>query len=163
MTPTHEPQRTTSGQSAGSQSDAFAELLRGSIVPTGIVAVVCVAVALFSGAKAGWSAAFGAFLVIAFFTVSLVVMKRTAHLAPTTVMAIVMVTYTAKVLALGVAMFLLRDASWVNGYAVGVTITICTLVWLFFEMRAYKRLRIFAFGPSSTGSADDTPQSGRQA
>ena len=60
-------------------------------------------------------------------------------------------------------MFLLRDASWVNGYAVGVTITICTLVWLFFEMRAYKRLRIFVFTPSSTDSADDTPQSGRQA
>ena len=90
-------------------------------------------------------------------------MKRTAHLAPTTVMAIVMVTYTAKVLALGLAMFLLRDASWVNGYAVGVTITICTLVWLFFEMRAYKRLRIFAFDPRANGADSDTPQSGQHA
>ncbi|HMT33356.1 MAG TPA: hypothetical protein PKC73_03560 [Dermatophilaceae bacterium] len=163
MTPSPEPQRPTARESADGQSDAYAELLQGSIIPTSVVAVVCVVVALFSGVKAGWSAAFGAFLVIAFFTVSLVVMKRTAHLAPTTVMAIVMVTYTAKVLALGLAMFLLRDASWVNGYAVGVTITICTLVWLFFEMRAYKRLRIFAFDPRANGADSDTPQSGQHA
>ena len=34
------------------------------------------------------------------------------------------------------------------GYAVGVTITVCALVWLFFELRAYKRLRIFTYDPA---------------
>jgi hypothetical protein len=103
MTPTHEPQRTTSARvRRQGRATPYAELLRGIDHPDLCRRpVVCVVVALFSGVKAGWSAAFGAFLVIAFFTVSLVVMKRTAHLAPTTVMAIVMVTYTAKVLALG--------------------------------------------------------------
>lgn len=145
---------TRSRQQGAIESDAFAELLRGSFVPTAIVGLVAVVVGLFSSPMAAWSAAFGAALVLGFFTVTLLAMKRTAHLPPTTVMAIVMVTYTAKVLALAVVVLLVRDASWVSGYAVGVTITVCTLVWLFFEMRAYKRLRIFAFTPA------DDPASG---
>jgi hypothetical protein len=30
-----------------------------------------------------------------------------------------------------------------------VSVTVCAVVWLFFEMRAYKRLRIFAFDPET--------------
>ncbi|MGB8384318.1 MAG: hypothetical protein WCG47_24285 [Dermatophilaceae bacterium] len=137
------------------ESDAFTELLRGSFLPTAVVGLLAVVVGMFSGSKAAWSAALGAVLVLAFFTVSLLAMKRTAHLAPTAVMLVVMVTYTVKILALGLVMVVLRDAAWVSGYAVGVTITVCTLVWLYFEMRAYKRLRIFAFSPQ-----DDTQPGG---
>jgi len=115
---------------------------------------VCVVVGLFSSPKAAWSAAFGAALVIFFFSLTLLVMKRTADLPPTTVMIVVMLTYTFKVIVLGVAMFLLRDVSWVSGYAVGLTITVCALVWLFFEMRSYKRLRIFAYDPDGEAALD---------
>jgi ATP synthase protein I len=136
-----------------SQSDAFAQLLRGSLLPTVAAALVCVVVGLVSSPKAAWSAAFGAALVIFFFSLTLLVMKRTADLPPTTVMMVVMATYTFKVIVLGVAMFALRDVSWVSGYAVGVAITVCALVWLFFEMRAYRRLRIFAYDPALAGDA----------
>ncbi|MEO5744009.1 MAG: hypothetical protein ABIQ53_05380 [Terracoccus sp.] len=142
-----------------SSADAFAQLLRGSLVPTTVAALVCVVVALFSSGKAAYSAAFGAALVIFFFSATLIVMKRTADLAPTTVMMIVMATYTFKVVVLGVAMFALRDASWVSGYAVGVSITVCALVWLFFEMRAYKRLRIFVYDVE-TANSGNTADSG---
>ena len=139
---------------SASQSDAFAQLLRGSLFPTLAAAAVCVVVGLFSSPKAAWSAALGAALVIFFFSLTLLVMKRTADLAPTTVMMVVMATYTFKVIVLGVAMYLLSDVSWVSGYAVGVSITVCALVWLFFEMRAYKRLRIFAYDPEGEASLD---------
>ena len=145
-----------------SSADAFAQLLRGALVPTTVAALGCVVVALFSGGKAAYSAAFGAALVIFFFSATLLVMKRTADLAPTTVMMVVMATYTFKVVVLGVAMFALRDASWVSGYAVGVSITVCALVWLFFEMRAYKRLRIFVYDldSSNTGNTGNTVNPG---
>lgn len=133
---------------SASPSDAFAQLLRGSLLPTVVAGLVCVVVGFFSSPKAAYSAAFGAALVIFFFSVTLLVMRRTSELAPTTVMMVVMATYTFKVIVLGVVMFALRDASWVSGYAVGVAITVCALVWLFFEMRAYKRLRIFAYDPA---------------
>jgi len=137
---------------AGGQSDAFGELLRGSLWPTLVAAVVCVVVGLFSSPMAAWSAALGAALVVGFFSLTLLVMKRTADLPPTTVMLVVMVSYTVKVLILGIVMFALRDVSWLSGYAVGVTITVCALVWLFFELRAYKRLRIFTYDPHGTAA-----------
>ena len=137
-----------------SQSDAFATLLRGSLVPTLVAAAVCIVGGFVSSPRAAWSAAVGAALVIFFFALTLLVMKRTADLAPTTVMLVVMATYTFKVIVLGVAMFLLRDVSWVSGYAVGVSITVCALVWLFFEMRSYKRLRIFAYDPDGAASLE---------
>ena len=136
----------------GAESDAFAELLRGSLWPTLVAAGVCVAVGLVSSQMAAWSAALGAALVVGFFTVTLLVMKRTADLPPTTVMLVVMVTYTVKVLVLGLVMFAVRDVSWLSGYAVGVTITVCALVWLFFELRAYKRLRIFTYDPNGAAA-----------
>ncbi|MDQ6895809.1 MAG: hypothetical protein M3171_04250 [Actinomycetota bacterium] len=137
---------STAAQSGG-QSDAFARLLRGSVWPTVVAAVVCIGVGLVASPLAAGSAALGAALVIGFFSLTLLVMKRTADLPPTTLMAVVMATYTAKVLFLGAVMFAVRDAAWVSGYAVGVTITVCALVWLFFELRAYKRLRIFVYDP----------------
>ena len=141
------------GASPSGESDAFAELLRGSVVPTLIVGVIWVVVAAFSGHTSAWSAALGVLFVLAFFSASLLVMKRTAHLPPTTVMGIVMATYTVKVIVLGVVLFAVRDATWLNGFAAGVSITVCALVWLFFEMRAYKRLRIFVFPPDDKAGA----------
>jgi ATP synthase protein I len=136
----------------GGQSDAFAGLLRGSLWPTLVAAVVCIGVGLVSSPMAAWSAALGAALVVGFFSLTLLVMRRTANLPPTTVMLVVMVTYTVKVLVLGIVMFAVRDVSWLSGYAVGVTITVCALVWLFFELRAYKRLRIFAYDPDGAAA-----------
>jgi len=137
-----------------SQSDAFAQLLRGSLLPTAVAGLVCVVVGLFSSPKAGWSAALGAAVVIFFFSLTLLVMKRTADLQPTTTMIIVMATYTFKVLVLGVVMFALRDVTWASGYAIGLSITVCAIVWLFFEMRAYKRLRIFVYDPDGAASLE---------
>lgn len=136
----------------GAPSDAFGELLRGSLWPTLVAAAVCIVVALFSSTMAAWSAAFGAAIVVGFFSLTLLVMKRTADLPPTTVMIVVMITYTVKVVVLGVVMFAVRDVTWLSGYATGLTITICALVWLFFEMRSYKRLRIFAYDPDGAAA-----------
>ena len=118
-------------------------------------ALVCVVVGLFSSPKAAWSAAFGAALVIFFFSLTLLVMKRTADLPPTTTMMIVvMLTYTFKVIVLGVVMF----AAPRRDVGVGVRRRPVhhglRLVWLFFEMRSYKRLRIFAYDPDGEAALD---------
>ena len=146
-----------------SQSDAFAQLLRGSLLPTAVAGLICVVVGLFSSPKAAWSAALGAAIVLFFFSLTLLVMKRTADLPPTTTMMIVMATYTFKVLVLGVVMFALRDVTWASGFAIGLSITVCAVVWLFFEMRAYKRLRIFAYDPDGAASLDATSETSADA
>lgn len=133
--------------SAARQSDAFAELIKGTVPATAIAGALCVVVGIFFSPTAALSAAIGAVIVVGFFAASLIVMKRTADLPPTTVMMGVMVTYTVKVIVLAAALFLLRGVSWLSGYAVGVSITACAVVWLFCEMRAYRRLRIFVVLP----------------
>jgi lysylphosphatidylglycerol synthetase-like protein (DUF2156 family) len=146
-----------------SQSDPFSQLLKSSVLPTVAAGVACVIVGLFSSPQAAWSAAFGAALVVFFFSLTLIVMKRTGDLPPTTVMLIVMATYTFKVLALGVVMFLLRDVTWVSGYAVGLAIIVTAVVWIFFEMRSYRRLRIFVYDPEGAASLEPGEAGGSDA
>lgn len=122
--------------------EQFAAMLRGSVVPTLVVGALAVTIAAFSGPRAAWSAALGAALVVAFFSLSLLVMRQSAHLAPTTVMAVVLATYTAKIVALGAVMVTLTGVNWLSGQALAVAVIICTLVWLAFEMRAFTRLRV---------------------
>lgn len=134
---------------------AFGAMLRGSALATLSVGALAVIVAgLLAGAKGAWSSALGAGLVIVFFSLSLVVMQRTASWQPTAVMSTVLATYTAKIIALGLAMVLLRDASWLSGRALALTVIVCTVVWLAFEMRAFTRMRVLITTP--TRSASDT-------
>lgn len=132
-------QRSASDDLAREQ---FAALLQGSVLPTVAVGVLAVVVSAFFGARPAWSAGLGAGLVVVFFSLSLLVMRQTSHLPPVTVMAVVLATYTGKILALGVAMITLHDASWISGRALGLAVIACTVVWLAFEMRAFTRLRV---------------------
>lgn len=137
--------------------EQFAALLQGSVLPTIAVGVLAIVGSGFFGARPAWSAALGAALVVVFFSLSLLVMRQTAHLTPTTVMAVVLATYTGKILALGIAMITLRDASWISGRALGLAVIACTVVWLAFEMRAFTRLRVLVApgaepaGPATSG------------
>lgn len=121
----------------------FSAMLLGALIPTAITAVLAVILAaVLGGPQAAGSAAFGAALVIASFSLSLLVMRSTAHQQPTTVMAVVLAAYTGKIVVLALVLILLYDASWLNGQAMALSIIACTLVWLALEMRAFTRLRI---------------------
>ncbi|GMA88615.1 hypothetical protein GCM10025868_38650 [Angustibacter aerolatus] len=56
---------------------------------------------------------------------------------------------------LGVALVLLSGADWLSGQALGVTIVVCTLVWLAFEMRAFTRMRVLVPGAAGPGQGAD--------
>lgn len=133
----------------------FAAMLRGSLVPTLVVGVVVVGGFAVAGARPAWSAALGAGLVVVFFSLSLLVMRQTSHLQPIAVMSVVLATYTAKILALAVAMVALRDARWLSGQALAVAVVVCTVVWLAFEMRAFTRLRVLV--APGAGEGGGTP------
>jgi hypothetical protein len=147
----------TSGAAGGTVDGTaaqFGAMLRGSALPTIGVAVLAVVVAaILEGGKGAWSAGLGAGLVVVFFSLSLLVMQRTASWQPTAVMSVVLGTYTVKIIALGLAMVLLRDASWLSGPALALTVIVCTVVWLAFEMRAFTRMRVLV--TTSTRSAAD--------
>jgi ATP synthase protein I len=132
-------------------SAQFSAMLRGSALPTLAVGVIAVAIGLLVDTRSAWSAGLGALLVVVFFSISLLVMRQTARREPTVVMAVVLMAYTGKLLALTAALFLLRNASWISTRALGIATIACTVVWLGFEVRAFSRLRILV-APAAAGS-----------
>lgn len=152
---------TTTPPAALGTAEQFSAMLRASAVPALLAAAGCVVVAAVAdGGKGAWSAALGAALVVVFFSFSLLVMKRTAAWEPTAVMGVVLGTYTAKIIALGVAMVLLRDATWLSGQALALTVIVCTVVWLAFEMRAFTRLRVLV-SPGAENTELDAGEGGQ--
>jgi ATP synthase protein I len=135
----------------------YAALLRGSLVPTLVAALACLAIALPAGSTAVAGAAFGAALVVVFFSLGLVVMRRTARLNPDAVMAVVMLTYVLKVAALAVVLVLFRNASWLDPRYFALGALGCTFVWLGFEMRAFTRLRVLVTDPPAGRSGPEGP------
>ena len=132
----------------------YAALLRGSLLPTLVAALVCLAIAVPAGSAAVAGVAFGAGLVVVFFSIGLVVMRRTASLNPDAVMGVVMLTYVLKVAALGVVLVLFKDASWLDPRYFALGALGCTFVWLGFEMRAFTRLRVLVVDPPTQRPID---------
>jgi FtsH-binding integral membrane protein len=156
-----------SEQEADRTRAQFAAMLRTALLPTLVTGAGAVVVAaLLGGSKAAWSAALGAAVVVVVFSLSLLVMRQTAHLQPIAVMSVVLATYTAKILALGIVMVVLRDASWLSGQALALSIIACTVVWIAFEMRAFTKLRILvapgAEVPVADGAASGTDGEGQR-
>lgn len=147
---------------AATADDPYAAMLRGALVPTVFVAAVLVVA---SGVRAGGDGIAGSVLaavvVVASFSSSLVVMRRTARSNPQSVMAAALATYTTKIGLLGLVLVLLADADWLSGTAFALTAMACAVVWLGFEVRAYSRMRTLVFGdaggPGSLGGGGEQP------
>jgi len=148
-----------SDDDAGTQVEtAYRSLLRRALLAGGAAAVVCAVVFAVTGGGYGLaSSLLGSVIVLLFFGLRLLVMRRTARSNPQLVLAVALGVYTAKIAVLGVAMILLTRISWVDGPALGLTVIITAVVWLAAEMRAFVKLRIPVFaGPSADGPAGPT-------
>lgn len=133
-------------QPASGADDPYAAMLRGALVPTLVAATICVVVAVVrAGAEGLAGSLVGAAVVVASFSSSLLVMRRTARSNPQNVMAAALLTYTTKIALLGLLLILLFDAEWLSGMAFALTAMACAAVWLGFEVRAYSRMRTLVF------------------
>lgn len=121
-------------------------MLRGALVPSGIVAAACVVIsALAAGATGLWGSLLGAALVAVFFTVSLLVLDSARAVDPIVVLMIALALYAAKVIGLFVAFIVVNAADLVdepfNRTALGVTVIVCTLTWTVGEIVGATRRR----------------------
>lgn len=138
---------------AAAPDDPYASLLRGALVPTSVVAAVCLVVTGLMSAEAFWGAALAVVVVVAFFSASLLAMRWTARSGPQNVMAVALVTYVTKIGLLGLMLALLADATWLSGDSFAVTALVCAAVWLGFEIRAYSKMRSLVFGADPGASS----------
>ena len=137
---------------AAQPQDPYRAMLRGGALPAVLAAVVAVVVAgLQAGAHGVAGSVLASVVVVVSFSSSLVVMSRAAKVAPQLVMLVALITYTAKVVVLGIFLVVFAGAGWLSGRAFALTAVAVAVVWLAGELRAFTRVRtlVFADEPSA--------------
>lgn len=122
----------------------FGAMLRGALAPSalaGVLAVVVLAVVRGTDAIAGGS--LGLVVSLGFFASGMFLLSRLVRDAnPTAFFAVAMAVYLGQVFLLLLVIIAFKDASWVDGPALGIVAFVVTIVWQVFAMRALRRARV---------------------
>jgi len=137
-----------------------ARILRGAAIPTGVAGVLAIAASLvLAGSKGALGATIGAVVVLAFFTISVVVVSYTAKISPQTMMMAGLLSYAAKFVIVLAVVLALRDVTFWNPKAFAWTVVALTLVWIVAETRTSLQVRVIELAPGKepAKSAGGTP------
>ncbi len=121
-------------------------LLRGALLPTLAIGVISIALSTWLKGSAGFVGALLAqFVVLIFFATNIGTARLTRDLDPVMTMSIAMFSYMAKVLLLGVFLWLITtfvptDAC--DRKAFALSAVAATFAWLGGEIRAYLALKL---------------------
>ena len=121
-------------------------LLRGAAIPTLVVGVASIAISTWAKGIAGLIGALLAqFVVVIFFAANLGVARLSRDLDPVMTMSLAMFSYMAKVLLLGVFLWLITtfvSADTCDRKAFALSAVAATFAWLGGEIRAYLALKL---------------------
>jgi len=121
-------------------------LLRGAVIPTIVIGVISLIASTWLKGGAGFVGALLAqFVVVIFFATNIGAARLTRDLDPVMTMAIAMFSYMAKVLALGVFLWLITtfvSADTCDRKAFALSAVAATFAWLGGEIRAYLALKL---------------------
>ncbi|NCU96260.1 MAG: hypothetical protein EBV47_01210 [Actinobacteria bacterium] len=127
------------------QNNSDAQLWRGAIIPSLITALICLILLSFINGKSGAiGAALASMTVIIFFSIHLIVARVSRNLDPITTMALAMFSYFAKVIFMGVFLFLVTkytERSTVDRGSFAICAILITMAWLLGEIRSFLKLR----------------------
>jgi ATP synthase protein I len=156
MTSDHIPDDMARQQVSGpAQVPPFTAMLRATVRT--MVATVPVVVAGFwitRGTGGGLAALLGVTIAVLFFAGGLYVMGRVANANPISVLAGAMAVYLGQVIFLGVVIFSLSGARWLDGKAFGLSVLAVALIWQVCQVVAFMRLR----QPVYDEPADQSPE-----
>ena len=121
------------------------KLWKGAIVPASITAIILIIVIGFINGKSGLvGAVLASFTVLIFFSVHLLVARISRDLDPMITMALAMFSYFAKVILMGVFLFLVTkytDRSTVDRGSFAICAILITMAWLSGEISSFLKLR----------------------
>ena len=127
------------------QNNSDAQLWRGAIIPSLITALICLILLSFINGKSGAiGTALASMTVIIFFSIHLIVARVSRNLDPITTMALAMFSYFAKVIFMGVFLFLVTkytERSTVDRGSFAICAILITMAWLLGEIRSFLKLR----------------------
>jgi ATP synthase protein I len=133
----------TQPQASGTaQPPPFAAMLRGTVIPTLCAAPVIVLVSWATRQSRGALAALlGVLIAVLFFAGGLYVMKRVTNSNPISVLVGALAVYLGQILFLGLVIYSLSGADWLDGQAFGLSVLAVALVWQLFQVVAFMRMR----------------------
>ena len=113
-----------------------ARMFRGAAIPTSVVGVGAVLIGLVTaGAKGAFAAALAAVVVIAFFSVSALVVSWAAKYSAQTMMLAALASYAVKILAVMVLVSAMNEVTIWNTTVFGWTVVGLALLWIAAEFR----------------------------
>lgn len=121
------------------------KLWKGAIVPAAITAVILIVLmAIIKGQSGLVGAVLASFTVLIFFSIHLLVARISRDLDPMITMALAMFSYFAKVILMGVFLFLVTkytDRSTVDRGSFAICAILITMAWLSGEISSFLKLR----------------------
>ena len=121
-------------------------LLRGAVIPTIVIGVISIALSMWLKGSAGLVGALLAqFVVVIFFAANIGVARLSRDLDPVMTMSLAMFSYMAKVLMLGVFLWLITtfvSADTCDRKAFALSAVAATFAWLGGEIKAYLGLKL---------------------
>ena len=127
------------------QQNSDTQLWKGAILPAVIVAAISLICVTIANHKPGlFAGLLASFTVIIFFSIHLLIARISRNLDPMTTMALAMFSYFAKVILMGVFLFLVTkytDRSTVDRGSFAICAILITMAWLFGEIRSFMKLR----------------------
>ncbi len=127
---------------APSPSAPFTTMLRGALRPTLACTPVIIGVLWVARhASGGLAAALGCLVTVGFFWTGLLVMTRLVGDNPISLLAAALAVYLGQVLALGIVIFGLSGAHWLDGVSFGLAALAVALLWQVFQVLAFVRTR----------------------
>lgn len=134
-----------SSKDSGGQSSENA-MLKGALLPTVIVGVICIAIfSVVKGLHGFYGALVAQVVVVIFFLVHLLISRLSRNLDPMATMALAMFSYFAKVMVMGAFLLILTkftSREVIDRTAFGLTALILTAAWLGGEIKSYLSLKI---------------------
>ena len=129
------------------------QLLRGAFPPTAIVGLLAISISAFvQGISGFWGALLAQFVVVIFFVIHIAVSRLTRNLDPISTMAMALLSYFAKLFALGALLWVIAyftDRDTINRTAFGITAVALTIAWLWGEIASFMKLRLHLPLPES--------------
>ncbi|MCO5993940.1 hypothetical protein [Actinoallomurus rhizosphaericola] len=114
-----------------------ARILRGAAIPTGIVGLVAIAAGLvLAGSKGALGSAIGAAVVIAFFTLGVLVVSYVTKISQQLMLMAGLLSFLIKFIAVFALIAAFKGVTAWNAHAFGWTVIALTLVWLAAETNA---------------------------
>lgn len=128
-------------------------MLLNCAVPTAAGGIVAVAVsAVLAGGKGAFGAVFGTFVVLAFMSIGLVVLQRTARSLPHLFQMMGLLLYTTQILLLAVVLAVFKNTTLFTPRAFAFSLLGTTLIWIAAQARAHMKSKILYVEPDTAGS-----------